>query len=232
MTGDRSEASFAVGHVSVTRSGRAARGFVLLASLCLAGCPIFPAPTPPTPLTKAEVAGMAKCQKAVEKAQLAFIKAQLAALGSCVNGVLNVRLPFESGLTTMEDFEAGLAKMRPKCTKSYAKVTAASTKLVDAILKACTPVETFVLGPYDGLRFLSGQDVSGDPPATLVALAGTLCTATVEIADMQLWYAAPRLMELLGHLGPAYVLPLGAETGLPNTPLDPRCAPLQDMPEM
>lgn len=215
----------------IARARRLARrAGALVAGLLLSGCLVFPAPTPPVPLTKAEVGALAKCQKAVKKAQLGFIKTKLAALESCVDGVLNVRLPFENGLTTMAEFDAGLVKMRGKCTKSYGKITAASTKLVDAIVKACTPVETFVLGPYDALRFQSAQDAGGNPPASLAALAGALCTATEELADAQLWNAAPRLIELLSYLGPEYVVFFDATSALPNVPLDPRCLPLSDAP--
>jgi hypothetical protein len=198
----------------------------LLGGVLVAGCQVFPAPVPPVPLTKAEVAAVAKCQKSVKKAQIAFVKAKLGALESCVDGVLNVQLPFENGLTTSADFDAGIAKMRPKCTKRYAKVTAASTKLVDAILKACVPVETFVLGPYDALRFQSATDVIGDPALSIVDFAGSLCTWTAEFVDAQLWHAAPRLIELLGYLGPEFIVMVDVSSGLPNTPLDPRCLPL------
>src|SRR5688572_16549579 len=129
-----------------------------LAALALSGCFIFPAPTPPVPLTKTEVGALAKCQKAIKKAELSYIKTRLGTLGTCLDGILAVRLPFESALTTTEEFDAGIAKMRTKCTKGYGKITAASTKLVDAILKACTPVEALILGPYDGLRFVSAHD--------------------------------------------------------------------------
>lgn len=205
-----------------------------LAALAIAcfvsGCPVFPAPTPPAPLAKGDVGAVAKCQKAVEKAQHGFIKTKLAALGSCLDGILAVRLPFENGLAPQEAFDAGIAKVRGKCDKSYAKITAASTKLVDAILKACTPVEAAVLGPYDALRFQSAQDTTGDPPASLVQLAGALCTATEELADGQLWNAAPRLNELLGYLGPQYLVFFDASSALPNVPLDPRCLPLANAP--
>jgi hypothetical protein len=67
---------------------------------------------------------------------------------------------------------------------------------------------------------------------SLVALAGVICTSTVELADAQLWHAAPRLLELLGHLGAEYVRLFEMANGVPNVPLDPRCPPLQNMPTM
>ncbi len=207
-----------------------ARLLVALPAALVAGCLVFPAPTPPVPLTKSEVGALAKCQKTLKSAQLTFIKTKLAALEACVDGVLTVRLPFENGLTTSADFDAGIAKMRAKCTKSYAKIGAASTKLVDAVLKACTPVETAVLGPYDALRFQSAYSAVGHAPTTLVDLAGTLCTLTDEFADAQLWDAAPRMMELLQYLGPEFTQFFDASSGLPNVPLDARCLPLSGIP--
>lgn len=213
--------------------GRAAlvRLVVLLPLVVAAGCPVFPAPTPPSPLAKGDVAALAKCQKSTAKAQQAYVKTRLAALAGCVDGVLAARLSFENGLTTQEDFDAGIAKMRAKCTKSFAKVTAASTKLVDGIVKACTPIEEAVIGPYDALRFKMAFDVLGDPPTSVVKAAGALCTMTSESTDAQLWTAAPRVMELLGYLGPEFVLEISGPTSeLPNVTLDARCLPLQGIP--
>lgn len=199
------------------------------AALVLSGCFVFPAPTPPQALTKSEIGVLAKCQKAILKAQASFLKTKLGTLQTCVNGLLAVRLPFESGLTTSDEFDAGIAKMRDKCTKGYGKITAASTKLVDAIVKACTPAEPSLLGAYDGLRFVTALDAFSDPPANLEALAGTICTATSETADFNLWQGAPRVIELLRYMGPEFVLFVSMESALPNTPLDPRC-PAPTMP--
>lgn len=217
----------------VSSSGRLVRrvSFVL-PFVAVAACTLFPAPIPPAPLTKSEVSGVAKCQKAVHKAQLAFVKTKTAALESCVNGVLALRLPFESGLIPVEDFEAGLVKQRAKCTKSFAKVTAASTKFVDAIIKACTPVEGLVVGPYDGLRFQAefGQLSSGGSAADVPALAGALCALTEMGVDAQVWIASPRLIELLLYLGPEYVSEVDSDSAFPNIPLDPRCPPVSGGP--
>lgn len=206
--------------------------FVLVAFL--AACEKFPPPTPPvTPLTKQQVSTVAKCQTAIKKSQLAFIKTKLAALESCVDGVLNLRLQFENGLTAQGAFDTGIVKMRGKCQKNYDKISGASTKLVDAIVKACTPAEEFVFGSYDALRFQSQSTT--DPfgaIASVVDLAGHQCSLTEELVDTQLWLAAPRLIELLGYLGPEFVLVTDVNTGrgFPNVPLDARCPPLQGTP--
>ena len=196
----------------------------VLPVVSLAACTVYPAPTPPTPLTKSEVVAVAKCQKGVQKAQLAFVKSQEGTLGSCVIGVLSLRLAFENGLATQEDFDAGLVKMRDKCTKGYAKITASSTKLVDAIVKACTPAEAALFGPYDALRFQSlFTGFTASPPVSSVQLGGGICAIAVDAAYAHVGSAAPRLMELLGYLGPEYLTLVDVDSGFPNVPLDPRC---------
>lgn len=197
-----------------------------VAALALSGCFIFPAPIPPLPLTKAQVGAVAKCQKAITKAQIGYAKTRVGTLGSCLDGILKLRLPFESALTTQEEFDAGIAKMRTKCTKSYAKVTAASTKLVDAIVKACTPVEDHIIGAYDGLRFLAAQDQLADPPESLEELVSVMCALTTVNSDAQLWLAIPRELELLSYLGPEFTVFFDMTSGFPNVPLDPRCPPI------
>jgi hypothetical protein len=211
----------------VMRLGSVVRALVAAPCLLLAACAIFPAPTPPAPLAKSEVSALAKCQKTIHKAQLGFVKTKLAALESCVNGVLALRLPFESALITSEDVDAGLVKQRAKCLKSYAKITAASTKLVDAIIKDCTPVEVAIVGAYDALRFQSLMtELSATPPANVQALAGTICAFAEMAADAAVFTASPRMMELLGYLGPEFITLSDSDSGFPNVPLDPRCPPV------
>ncbi|MCC6765757.1 MAG: hypothetical protein IT293_13955 [Deltaproteobacteria bacterium] len=204
---------------------RLALGAALL--LGAPGCLMFPAPTPPVPLGKAEVGAIAKCQKGVKKAQRALVKTTVASLGACVDGVLAARLAFENGLTTQEEFDAGLVKLRGKCAKNYAKVGAATTKLVDAVLKACAPADAAIADAYDALRFQAAFGDFTSPATGLAEFAAEFCTATVETAQLQVWQAAPRLLELLGYLGVEYLVVFDESEGLPNVPLDPRCLPLQ-----
>jgi hypothetical protein len=210
---------------------RMMRGVSRLLSLfplvSLAACTVFPAPAPPVPLAKPEAAAIAKCQKTLQKAQLAFVKTQEGTLAACVNGVLSLRLSFENGLATQEDFDAGLVKMRAKCAKGYAKITAASTKLVDTIVKDCTPAETAILGTYDALRFQSFFTAfSLGTPTTAEQLAGGICAMAIDFGYAHVGAAAPRLMELLGYLGPEFFTLSDMDSGFPNVPLDPRCGPV------
>lgn len=206
------------------------RGLALLVCLSLPACQKFAPPTPPQPpLTKAQVAALAKCQTAIKKAQAAFVKTKLGTLGGCVDGALNLQLGLENDLLQQQDYVAGLEKVKTKCAKGFGKITAASTKFVDAIVKSCTPVESFVFGAYDALRFQTALASlpSGPPPTTIVGLAGVLCTLTEEYADGQLWQAVPRMMEVLAGLGPEFVHVVDQQSGsgFPNVPLDARCVP-------
>lgn len=204
-----------------------ARVAIVASCVVVSGCTIFPAPTPPAPLAKSEVSALAKCQKTIQKAQLGFVKTKVAALDSCVNGVLALRLPFESNLVTSDDVDAGLVKQRTKCVKSYAKITAASTKLVDAIVKDCTPAEAAIVGAYDGLRFQSLMTaMSATPPTDVVGLAGMVCAFAEMAADASVYTVSPRMMELLGYLGPEFITLSDSDSGFPNVPLDPRCPPV------
>lgn len=58
--------------------------FFALPLVAVSACTLFPAPVPPVPLTKSEVSGLAKCQKAIQKTELGFVKTKTAALNSCV----------------------------------------------------------------------------------------------------------------------------------------------------
>lgn len=202
------------------------RVLLVLPAVSFAACTVLPTPTPPAPLTKSQAAAVAKCQKSAQKAQLAFLKTQQGNLGSCVYGVLSLRLAFENSLATQEDFDAGLVKMRDKCTKGYAKITAGSTKLVDAIVKGCAPADAAVVGPYDALRFQAFfAGITMSAPANSEQVAGGICALAVDAIYANVGTAAPRLMELLTYLGPEYVSLVDADSGFPNVPLDPRCAP-------
>jgi hypothetical protein len=205
------------------------RVVVALSCAVLAGCPIFPAPTPPVPLTKSQVTAVAKCEQAVKKGRLGFIKTKLAALDASVDSMLALRLQFENGLIDQAAFDAGIPKLRDKAHKGYAKITAASTKFVDGVVKACTPVEEFVLGPYDALRFRSQTSFVGQSVTTTAELAGVLCTETELLTDAVLWETAPRNLELLGYLGAAFVFSFGTSAAAPNVPLDPRCLALNQL---
>jgi len=206
------------------------RGLAVLVCLAVPACQRFAPPTPPQPpLTKAQVSGLAKCQTAIKKAQAAFVKTKLGSLGSCVDTALNLQLTLENDLLPQQDALAALDKAKGKCTKGFGKITAASTKMVDAIVKSCTPVESFVFGAYDGLRFQAqlASLPSGPPPTTIVGMAGVLCTLSEEYTDAQVWQAVPRMMEVLADLGPEFVHVLDQQSGagFPNVPLDARCIP-------
>jgi hypothetical protein len=201
----------------------------LCASFWLAGCQAFAPPTPPVPrLTKAQVKAVEACQETIKKAGLTFVKTKVGILESCVDQVLKLQLERENELIDSAHFDAGLEKARGKCTKGYAKITAASTKYVDAVIGKCVPVEEFVTGPYDALRLVSPNGLPGTGEQSVPVLAGNLCSEIELNADSLVWFAVPRMMELLGYLGPEFVAINDAMTGngFPNIPLDPRCPPI------
>jgi hypothetical protein len=203
---------------------------VSAASLSIAACATFPSPgTATPPLTKNQASALAKCQQGASNAQASFAKTKTSALQKCLNDTLKITAAFENGVTTQADYDAAKAKIAAKCATGYAKITAASTKFVDAVVKACAPAEDLVLGAYDGLRWQSA--FGGSPGGSLEGVAGGMCTIIEAFVDGQVWTTAPRMMELLGSLGPEFVVEtdMTSHSGFPNVPLDPRCAPIETL---
>jgi hypothetical protein len=203
---------------------------VSVASLSLAACSKFPSPGAASPpLTKNGAGALAKCQQAVTKAQASFAQTKTSALQKCINDVLKITIPFDNGVTTQPDYDAAKVKIADKCASGYAKITAASTKFVDAIMKACGPVEDLLFGTYDGLRWQAALGGAGG--TDLETFAGGICTLTESAVDAQLFLAAPRMIELLDSLGPDFVVEtdVASGAGFPNVPLDSRCPPIETL---
>ncbi|HYC54679.1 MAG TPA: hypothetical protein VEL28_07060 [Candidatus Binatia bacterium] len=195
----------------------------IAACLLLAGCPQFPSPGAATPpLTQEQADALTRCQSSIAKAQNKFSRTKTKELQKCVLAVLAVKIPFDNGVTSSGEYAAAIAEITPKCAKGYAKITKASTKFVDAVVKACEPVEDLIGPDYDGLRFEAGI---GSTSEGIEDLAGDLCTLTEMSVDGAVWYVIPRTLELLDELGPDFVAETendGSE-GYPNVELDPRC---------
>lgn len=199
------------------------------ALLFIAGC-VFPPPTPPDPpLSEDEVKALVKCQESIKKEGAKFVNFKLKKLELCVDDVLELQLQLENGHLTPEKFEMKLAAVRKKCEKNFALITKASTKLVDGVVKACDPIETVLLGPYDPLRFQAVGDLFEGPFESVEEIAGLVCSGKELAVDAMVGLEVPRFCELLSILGPDFVI-IDGEACLPNIPLDPRCPPLLDVP--
>ncbi|HYC57098.1 MAG TPA: hypothetical protein VEL28_19360 [Candidatus Binatia bacterium] len=180
------------------------------------------------PLDKGEAAELAGCQQALHKAQAAFAKVKVKSLHKCLQGVLSPTVAFENAVMTQAKYDAAIDAARARCTKGYDKIAAASTRMVDAILAACAPVEQLLVGVYDGLRMQALAEGSVD---SLVEIAGFVCTGTEAALDAQIVLATPRMVELLDILGPGFLQASSVlgEGGYPAVPLDPRCPPIESL---
>jgi len=188
------------------------------------GC-YFDPPTPPfPPLDNKEASALFKCQSTIQKAGSKLASTQLKVLEQCVASGLKAQLAFENGVIDQAKYDGAFGKARDKCAAGFAKITQASTKFVDAILKKCTPVANFVLGPYDALRHQALASENGEANSSIEDLAGRLCATEHLFVDLILVGRAPRAIEILGRLDEDFVsISAIGESASVVLPLDPRC---------
>ena len=194
------------------------------------GC-YFDPPTPPfPPLDDKEAGALFKCQNEIRKAGAKFRNTQLKTLEQCVTMGLKAQLAFENGVIEQAKYDGDLDKAAAKCATGFAKITQASTKLVDAVIKKCTPVAAFVLGSYDALRHQALAAENGQTVTSIENLAGRLCTVDQMFAILQLSLHSPRAIEILGRLDENFVsTSTNGESASLNLTLDPRCLDVVDV---
>lgn len=122
------------------------RGSIMMLALAasvLAGCYQLPTPVPPTqPLTDKETEAVLGCQKAIVRASASFSSTATSQLASCARRAVALRIDEERKSKEFPDKRVALAKA---CNSAFARVGKASTKMYDAMLAACTPIENLVL---------------------------------------------------------------------------------------
>ena len=200
-----------------------------LGTMTAIGCAVDPPPPPDPPFSQEEVKGLLACQTEIKKQGREFLNTKVKNLEECADDMLEIQLSLESQLITEDEFNAQLPAVRTKCQKKFAKVTSASTKLVDKIIAACEPVEDVLLGSDDPLLFqgLLGVVSSSGEFCSVEQIAGWVCTMKELAADFAVSVEVPRLHSLLETLGPDFLDDeIGSPGGpifLPNIPLDDRC---------
>ncbi len=197
---------------------------IALAFAGATGC-YFDPPTPPSPpLDNKEASAMLKCQNEIQKAGAKFTNTQIKTFEQCVRMGLKAQLAFENGVLDQAKYDGDLGKAAEKCATGFAKVTEASTKFVDGILKKCAPVAVFLLGPYDGLRHQALADENGQAVTSLENLAGRLCAVDHLFAVVHMSTHAPRAIEILERLDENFVsTSTNGESASLAVALDPRC---------
>lgn len=122
------------------------RGSIMMLALAasvLGGCYQLPTPVPPTqPLTDKETEAVLSCQKTITRASASFTKTATSQFASCARRAVALRIDEDRKAKEFPDKRAALAK---SCNAAFARVGKASTKLFDAMVEACTPIEDLVL---------------------------------------------------------------------------------------
>lgn len=114
-----------------------------LAASVLGGCYQLPTPVPPTqPLTDKEAAAVLGCQKAIARAGASFMNTATSQLAGCARSAVALRIDEERKSEELPKKREALVK---SCDAAFGRVGKASTKMYDAMVAACTPVENLVL---------------------------------------------------------------------------------------
>jgi hypothetical protein len=163
-------------------------------------------------LTSEEAEALTKCQDAVAKSGQKFLNAKLKLIEQCGTERVEASLQCAAGNLACPDL---LDAAEATCAKNFEKVAPASTKFVDAVLKACEPVETLIFDgsdplAYQGLiAFISSIVGANIVVTNLTELAGALCVGKELLVD-----AAAVLEVPAGFQNPFELI---------GIPLDERC---------
>lgn len=122
------------------------RGSILMLALAasvLGGCYQLPTPVPPTqPLTDKETEAVLDCQKVIARVSIGFTKTATAQLAGCARRAVALRVDEDR---KSEEFPMKRAALAKSCNTAFARVGKTSTKMFDAMVEACAPVEHLVL---------------------------------------------------------------------------------------
>ena len=175
-----------------------------LAASMVSGCYSLPSPTPATrPITDKQAQAVLACQRAITGNAVKFSSTAKRKLASCGHRAIALRVAEDRHLnsTTIAEFQARRTALVESCNGTFEKVGQASTKLIDAIVAACQPVEDLILTDAtrgDPLSFrafadyeyeLSNGDVVID---TVLEIAGLICSTETNHTIEVLGYQIPR----------------------------------------
>jgi hypothetical protein len=139
-----------------------------------------------------QVQAVTRCQDTINREGRALVRREMETVEACGVAKLTPLLKLENGLITAERFDTDDARANLTCTRLFTGVAAASKRFVDAVIRACGPVESLIMDDVSdplGLVFAWG-------PITVEELAGSLCTINVIDADFLAEINAPRGTEL------------------------------------
>lgn len=190
---------------------------LVLATGVLGGCYQLPTPVPPTqPLTDKETEAVLGCQKAIARASVSFTSKATAQLADCARRAVALRVDEER---KSEEFPTRRAALAKSCNAAYVRVGKASTKMFDAMVAACAPVENLVLTDAtrgDPLAFRSLSLYYGEMDVVIDSVddvASLVCSAqvasvfqavgnqVVRISDVAAAYLGTDVDSLRAHVG-------------------------------
>jgi hypothetical protein len=202
-----------------------------LAATVLGGCYQLRTPIPPTqPLTDKETDAVLACQKAIVRASLRFTNNSTVQLTNCARRAVALRIDEDRMFQELPDKRAALAK---SCDAAFTRVGKASTKMFDAMMAACTPVEHLVITDAtrgDPLAFRSlaiyfDEMTEGDVVIDSVDdVAGLVCSAQVTSAVYTIGNQVLRISDAAGEYLGLDVDELRAHL---STFLHPRCRDIE-----
>jgi len=172
------------------------------------GCATLPAPpAAQVPLDAAEDRALLACQGTMTRASTKLVGTALRKLDRCAGRAIALRLEEDRRLNsqTIAEFVARRALVLERCNADFARIGAASTRMVDAVVAACAPVEDLLLlddSRGDPLSFRTLSDVLGALGyanlqfAGVPELAGLLCGADLAAAREALALHLPRVSDV------------------------------------
>ena len=219
---------------------------MLLISACSLGPPQLPPPggegqsgdpeaaATSRNLSPAQTAGVLECETAIQFQGTAFTTLSEAALNQCFDATLSIQIASENNQISSTQYNQELSAVRGGCAQQFRAIGGASTRLVNGIVAACSPVQNEILPTegYDPLQFGALAESQGlNLAGNVTGLAGRICGAKELFVDALVDVQTPRMVGLLEVLdngtgqfaasGPSSSLL--ASTTIPNIPLDTRC---------
>jgi hypothetical protein len=203
-----------------------------------AGCATLPSPpAPQVPLEPGEARTLLACQSAMTRASASFVGTALKTLDRCASRAVRLRLEEDRRLnsTTIAEFVARRQQVVARCDADFARLGAASTRLVDGIVASCGAVEDLLLTDDtrgDPLSFRALDDLLRAIGRTelrfdsVAELAGLLCGADLTAAAQVVSVHVPRVSDVARtYLG----VDKEGLAGYLRAFADPRCKEVDDV---
>jgi hypothetical protein len=164
-------------------------------------------------LTTQQVQGISRCQDSIARETRTFARKAEEAFEGCSIAKLNPVLKAENGLITPERFGTDDTRATATCNRLFSGLATASTRYINAIVRACGPVEALVMAP--------DPPPAGDPLglvdtwglSTISEVAGALCGEALFLAaEVTSFSTVPRGADIAS-----------SDPGIPFPNIDPRC---------